>query len=891
MISPGTTTFLFTDIESSTAEWERSSDMSGRLHRHLTILQETVAMFGGVVFASMGDGIAAAFSSADAAVHAAISAQGELPTSGLRARMGLHTGEAEQVGHDHRGRPVNRAACIMSVGHGGQILLSDLCASLVRSGPDPVELADLGTHRLRGLRDPERLWQVLDPALEERFAPVHGVGTMAPDLPRSCTPLIGRDREVARLTDLVRRVRIITLSGPGGVGKTRLALQAAQELSSFADARLVELANVSVGAPWAEVGCAIVAAVGIGSTSDPIDTTVAMLEGHDVLLVIDNCEHVIDGAAEVISELTDRCPRLRVVVTSREPLGIDGEHVVRVAPLPATTACSLFRSRAEAAGMEPDAIDDDLAFEIVRRLDGLPLAIELTVARAVTLGLPAIVDGLAHRSPSSARRRRGKVDRHATMAATMAWSYDLLGREEQALLGHLAVFPNGAELDAVIDVAERLGIGAADATEHLASLVDKSMLVAEPDQKGVRYRMLETIRGFVLDRLDVAGERTVAQLALAEWMASITDVPFAAAGTLVTEQAAIRLEREADNWRDALRAAIRAGRGDLAARLCGPATVFFLLGRHDLAPCVRLAVDLCRTDRDQRRATLCALMVSAAGTSSPAQLQEWADEMAEIEERSPTGLGCLMQWLARIWNGDFDGAVAACLAGADDPRLEPTMRDLLLWIAVLDHFSLTGATTDPHGLIDGGWRAPSAPTWRCPCLRSPGRRLGPGRVGTRSVHRAGAPRHGRPRRGAGSDPADPAGQRLPAARRAGSEHRGQGPARTARRLQVPPVVRRPDPARLRRGAARPGRPPRGAAGARGGVGRARRAAPVDDGLRRARPADGGGQQPRGARGGGGLHPRGPGGGRLRDERSRARRCARRPPVARAARSWSGTDRA
>lgn len=702
MISPGTTTFLFTDIESSTAEWERSSDMSGRLHRHLTILQETVAAFGGVVFASMGDGIAAAFSSADAAVHAAISAQGELPTSGLRARMGLHTGEAEQVGHDHRGRPVNRAARIMSVGHGGQILLSDLCASLVRSGPDPVELADLGTHRLRGLRDPERLWQVLDPALEERFAPVRGVGTMAPDLPRSRTPLIGRDREVARLTDLVRRVRIITLSGPGGVGKTRLALQAAQELSSFADARLVELANVSVGAPRAEVGCAIAAAVGIGSTSDPIDTTVAMLEGHDALLVIDNCEHVIDGAAEVISELTDRCPRLRVVVTSREPLGIDGEHVVRVAPLPATTACSLFRSRAEAAGMEPDAIDDDLAFEIVRRLDGLPLAIELTAARAVTLGLPAIVDGLAHRSPSSARRRRGKVDRHATMAATMAWSYDLLGREEQALLGHLAVFPNGAELDAVIDVAERLGIGAADATEHLASLVDKSMLAAEPDQKGVRYRMLETMRGFVLDRLDAAGERTAAQLALAEWMASITDVPFAAAGTLVTEQAAIRLEREADNWRDALRAAIRAGRGDLAARLCGPATAFFLLGRHDLAPCVRLAVDLCRTDRDQRRATLCALMVSAAGTSSPAQLQEWADEMAEIEERSPTGLGCLMQWLARIWNGDFDGAVAACLAGADDPRLEPTMRDLLLSIAVLDHFSLTGATTDPHGLIERG---------------------------------------------------------------------------------------------------------------------------------------------------------------------------------------------
>ncbi len=500
----GTTTFLFTDIEASTVQWETSPDMLGRLHRHLTILEENVAAHGGTVFASLGDGIAAAFPSADAAVHAAISAQRELPASGLRARMGLHTGEAARVGRDHRGRAVNRAARIMAAGHGGQILLSDLCASLVRSGPDPVDLVDLGTRRLRGLRDPERLWQVVAPALEERFAPVRGAAT-SPGLPRPRTPLIGREREAARVLDLVRQARIVTLTGPGGVGKTRLALHAAEELATLADVRFVELAHLAAGTPAAEVAQAIAASMGVGDGDDPVAATVAAHEHHDALLVVDNCEHVIDGAAEVISELVDRLPRVRVVATSREALGIDGEHVVRVLPLPPATAAGLFRLRAEAAGMETGAIDEGTALDIVRGLDGLPLAIELTAARAVTLGLPAIVDGLRGRSPAPTRRRRGKVDRHATMAATIAWSYDLLDPIEQDLLGALAAVPDGADRDTAVDVAGRLGLDVTEATEHLASLVDKSMLLVEQHRHGVRHRMLETLRAFVLERNERSG--------------------------------------------------------------------------------------------------------------------------------------------------------------------------------------------------------------------------------------------------------------------------------------------------------------------------------------------------------------------------------------------------
>ena len=697
----GTTTFLFTDIESSAAEWETSADMAGRLDRHLALLHDVVEAFGGVVFSSMGDGIAAAFPSAGAAVHAAVAAQRALPESGLRARMGLHTGEAERVGDDHRGRPVNRAARIMALGHGGQILVSDLCASLVRGGPDPVELVDLGVHRLRGLADPERLWQVTDAGLEARFAPVGGGhATVAVDLPRPRTPLLGRDRELARLADLVRRARIVTLTGTGGVGKTRLALHVAEQLLPSADVRFVDLATLPAGAPGIDVARAVALTLGVGASGDPLEAVARALDHHDAVLVVDSCEHVVDAAAEVVGDLTDRSPGLTVLGTSREPLDIDGEHVVRVKPLRPAMAAQLFRWRAEAAGMDGDAIDDELSRDIVRRLDGLPLAIELAAARAGTLGLAAIVDGLRDHAPLPSRRRRGRADRHATMEATIAWSYDLLELDEQRLLGRLAVFPNGAEMDAVVHVAEGLGIGPVAAADHLASLVDRSMATTEAQPHGVRYRLLETMRSFLVERLDAVGERGSAQLALAEWVASITDVPFAEAGGALVQAGALRLEREADGWRDAVLTAGRAGRPDLAARLCGPSTAFFLLGRHDLADCVRSVVEPCRGDPAHRRATLCALMVSAAGTSDPGQLQDWADEMADLEAEGPSGLGALMQWLARLWNGDFDGAVEACLAGADDPRLQESTRDLLLAIAVLDRFSLTGATTDPDGLIE-----------------------------------------------------------------------------------------------------------------------------------------------------------------------------------------------
>ena len=379
---PSTTmTFLFTDIEGSTRQWEESPEMHDRVEQHFGVLREAVDAVGGEVFATMGDGIAAAFPSAEAAVQAAISAQRRMPPIGLRVRMGIHSGEVERVGDDFRGRPVNRAARIMAVGHGGQILVSDVSAALVRTGPSPVEFADLGPHRLRDLTEPERMWQVVHPDLEQQFPPVRGLDTYSNNLPPQRSSLIGRDRDVARVIELVARHRIVTLTGVGGVGKTRLGVQAAADLlTEFSNVWFAELASV---ADPDDVADAIALTLGVGAVNDPLAAAAAMLAGEGTLLVVDNCEHVVDSVAAVIDALTAQCPGLSVIATSREALGVEGEHVIAVGSLdPSTTAVELFHQRAVAAGADIESMERSLVEQICRRLDGIPLAIELAAARA-----------------------------------------------------------------------------------------------------------------------------------------------------------------------------------------------------------------------------------------------------------------------------------------------------------------------------------------------------------------------------------------------------------------------------------------------------------------------------------------------------------------------------
>jgi predicted ATPase/class 3 adenylate cyclase len=697
-VSGTTMTFLFTDIEGSTRQWEESIEMSGRVDRHFDVLRVTVERAGGEIFATLGDGVAAAFASAEAAVLAAVSAQMQMPGVGLGVRMGIHTGEVQRIGADFRGRPVNRAARIMAVGHGGQILLSDVTASLVRAGPCSVGFIDLGPHRLRDLAEPERLWQVAHPDLPQRFPPTRGLDSYSNNLPLQRSSLVGRDLDLRRAIELVRKHRVVTFTGVGGVGKTRLAIQAAADLlPEFGRVWFVELASV---ADPDDVAAAIAFTLGAGAVADPLSAVVALLGGEKTLLVVDNCEHLVDSVAEVVDTLTVSCPNVSVIATSREALDIEGAHVAPVRSLDPARAVELFLQRAEAAGADPNGLDCTVAGHICRRLDGIPLAIELAAARAATLGAPTVLGALDDRFSVLSGGRRRALDRHGTMRATIDWSYRLLDSSEQRMFQWLAVFSNGFELDAAHVVGAALGIGEHMTTEHIASLVHKSMLVADTSGLDVRYRMLETMRAYALEQLDDRGDRLEAVNAQADWVATLTDLSSDDPCSAAVFRNSIRLEREADNWRDAMMQALHLRSGDLAARLCGPPTAFFLLGRHDLADFVAPLVELTEGNLRQRRLLLASLAVSAAGATPTEQLLAWGEEAAALDEIDPSGVGGLIRWLTLAWSGDVEAAVEVCLRAASDARLKEDTRDLFVGIALLDRFSITEVTDDRDALVE-----------------------------------------------------------------------------------------------------------------------------------------------------------------------------------------------
>ena len=696
---PTTTTFLFTDIEGSTRLWEESSEMSDRVDRHFHLLRGAVERHGGRVFSTMGDGIAAAFGSVDAAVNAAVEAQQRLPELGLAVRMGIHTGEIAEIDDDYRGRPVNRAARVMDAGHGGQILLSDVSAALVRDLARAPELLDLGQHCLAGFDGPGRLWQIVHPELRTEFAALRTTTPVMTNLPATRSSLVGRDAESATVVQLVHAHRVVTLTGVGGVGKTRLALHAAAgSVGSFPEVWYVELAQV---VDDDDVVHAVASGLGVRPIHDPLGAVAAMLGSARALLVLDNCEHVIDQAAHVVDRLTAECAGLHVLATSREPLHVDGERVLGVRPLDwSTDGIELFRQRAEAAGTDVSTLDVEVIGHVCRRLDGLPLAIELAAARTAGLGLTAVANGLDDRFHLLSSGRRRAFDRHATMRATIDWSFRLLDPSEQRLLTWLAVFPSGFELDAAVHIGGALDRAPMATVDAVESLVRRSMLTAETRPGPVRYRMLETVRAYAFDELDERSETGAALDALTAWVVDLLGVTPHNPGSPEVERTAVRLEREVDAWREAAAHVVRVGATALAPRLCRAPAGFFLLGRHDLVDIVRPLVALTGADPLERRWAMTALTVSAAGITPPEQLDAWAAEVAELDAVSPSGLAGLVGWLALAWQGRFEESIEQCLAGAADERVPGDMRDLLVAIAALDRFSLTNATDDRDGLIE-----------------------------------------------------------------------------------------------------------------------------------------------------------------------------------------------
>jgi predicted ATPase/class 3 adenylate cyclase len=525
----GIVTFLFTDIEGSTELVRGLGDRyPAVLARHSELLRGAVSGQGGTEFGTEGDALFTVFVSPAAAVRAAVDAQRALLAESwpddhpVRVRIGIHTGEGHLGGEDYVGIDVHRAARVASAGHGGQILLSDATRALVEQAlPDGVHLKDLGTYRLKGLAGPERIHQVLVEGLPATFPPLNSLELRPNNLPTDLTSFVGRDRQVLEISSRLVGTRLLTLTGPGGTGKTRLAVRVAEELIGEYDqgawfVPLEALRDPDLVPP------AIATALGVTLPADrpPIDALETWLAGRELLLVLDNCEQVT-AAGPGIARLLAAAPGLRVLATSRIPLHVHGEQEYPVPPLmtlpegPVITAervsqyeaVRLFIERAVAVKPEFTVTNANAPAiaQICARLDGLPLAIELAAARIKLLGPEQILVRLEQNLSLLSSTAQDLPERQRTLRGAVAWSHELLSRPEQTLFARMSIFRGGCTLESAETVCGGEGLDG-DVFDGVASLVDKSLLRSEEVGGETRLSMLETIREFARERLEEAGD-------------------------------------------------------------------------------------------------------------------------------------------------------------------------------------------------------------------------------------------------------------------------------------------------------------------------------------------------------------------------------------------------
>jgi predicted ATPase/class 3 adenylate cyclase len=556
MLPSGTVTFLFTDIENSTQLWENHAEaMKIALAKHDLILREVVEANHGQVIKTTGDGLHAVFTTSLEAVSAAIAAQRYFQSQSspleVKVRIGVHTGEAELRDGDYFGRDLNRAARIMSVAHGGQILLSATTTGLVREQiSQDMELIDLGEHRLKGLSNPEHLWQVGAPGLSVRFPALTSLTTFPNNLPVQLTTFVGREKEIAEIKALLDSSRLVTLTGPDGTGKTRLSIQVGSEvLTAFAKGVwLIELA------PLVDPGQIMPALAQTFGLQEmplmPLDALVGdYLRGKQLLLLLDNCEHLIEGCARLADDLLHQCTQLKILTSSREALGIAGETAYRIPSLASAESIQLFVDRARAVNPKFDLSDASApaVSRICARLDGIPLAIELAAARTKLLSPEQIAQRLDDRFHLLVGGSRTAVPRQHTLRALIDWSYDLLSEEEKRLLRSLSVFAGGWTLDAAEAVAED-----ADVLDPLEQLVNKSLVMVEACENEMRYSLLETIRQYAREKLLDAGEAAVVRDRHFAIFDGLSEQMWAAfrSPELIAWRA--RMEAEVDNFQAAL---------------------------------------------------------------------------------------------------------------------------------------------------------------------------------------------------------------------------------------------------------------------------------------------------------------------------------------------------
>jgi predicted ATPase/class 3 adenylate cyclase len=599
----GTVTFLFSDVEGSTQRWQAYPEaMRAALARHDELARAAVSRHGGYVFKMVGDGFCAAFASPQEALGAAIDVQRALAkedfsaVGGLRARMGLHTGAAEERDADYFGPAVNRVARLMSVGSGGQVLLSNITYELVRDDPrEDVAFADLGPHRLKDLAHPEHVWQVNIQDLPSDFPPLRSLDAFPNNLPTHVTSFHGREQDLEELKGHLAEHRLVTLFGAGGVGKTRLAAQAGAELlERFPDG--VWIADLAPITDPDSVSSVVAKAVGIGSAQGRgLDEAISQaLREKELLLVLDNCEHLLDTAAVLADTIHRNCPSVRILATSRQALGLAGEKVVRLSSLAvpdkltsvtsATAlqfgAVALFANRASLVDRSFRLTDGNAAIvtDVCRRLDGIPLAIELAAARVRVLTLSNLAQHLDERFKILTGGSRTALRRQQTLSAMIDWSYDLLSTEEQELFNHLSIFAGSFTLEAATFVCAGDGVEEIDVLDIITSLSDKSLLVPDTSGSQERYRLLESTRQYALEKLTASGRRDGVTRRHGEYFAQLAQRAGEDFGAMPLGEWLSRLEPEVENVRATLEWAL--GRGNSVALGGGIASALEMFWWH-----------------------------------------------------------------------------------------------------------------------------------------------------------------------------------------------------------------------------------------------------------------------------------------------------------------------
>ena len=577
----GTVAFLFSDIEGSTRRWDAYGDaMRDAVRRHDEILRSEIERRRGYVFKTIGDAFCAAFWSVGEALEAAVDAQRQLGRENfadvdeLRVRMAISAGDADERSGDYFGTPVNRVARLLSAGHGGQILVSgDAADTLTGNLPGGITLRHLGTIPLRDLKEPERVFQAVAVELPAEFKALRALETPPNNLPLQTTSFVGRQQDVLRIEWLLETESLVTIVGAGGMGKTRLALEsAASVLNDRKDGTwFVDLASIFDETLVISV---LLSVLGVDQAKGvaPLEVLLKHLDERDLLLVLDNCEHLIGEVARVAVALIRRCRFVTILATSREPLNIAGENVYQMSGLSLDSAVQLFNERARAASRDLSGEKNrPFVEDICRRLDGIALAIELAAARVRTIPIQKLSEHLELRVLAGGRDRQ---PRQQTMHALIDWSYNLLTPQEQDFLRRCAPCMGGFTLESAIAFCGTDDVGMIDL---VSSLVDKSLFVADMEEAGPRYRLLEPIRQFAREKLEEIGETQGALERHAQVYAAIARDGYEEWDTNPGHDWLARQENELANFRAALSWTTGDGNDlELGAAIAGNAAPVFM---------------------------------------------------------------------------------------------------------------------------------------------------------------------------------------------------------------------------------------------------------------------------------------------------------------------------